>query len=86
MADVEVLSRFPKTGRGVGLVLRPDGGLQLVAHGLRELMRALKDTVQASLWRRPELDRLLEQTNRHLMMECYTAHNMESPHYREVKA
>ena len=58
--DEAVLSRFPKTARATGLVLRSDGGSQFVAHRFREIARQLGIELEATRKRRPEDNGMIE--------------------------
>lgn len=60
-----VLSRFPKTGRAPGLVLKTDGGPQFVAHKFQDGLRILGITLQNSRKRRPEDNGMIESFNGH---------------------
>ena len=71
VVDAAVLSRFPKTGRAEGLVLRTDGGPQFVAHRFQDRMRSLGITLQASIKRRPESNGMIESTNGHLKADYF---------------
>ena len=63
VVDAAVLSKFPRTGRAEGLLLRTDGGPQFVAHRFQDRMRLLGITFQASIKRRPEQNGAIESTN-----------------------
>ena len=58
--DEAVLSRFPKTVRATGPVLRNDGGGWFVAHRLRETPRQLGIELEAARKRRPEDNGMIE--------------------------
>ncbi len=69
--DAAVLSRFPRTGRAEGLVLRSDGDPPFVAHRFQGRMRLLGITLQANIKRRPEQNGMIESTNGHLKADYF---------------